>query len=75
MKGVVALAGVFHRLIVRAVRAIGPGPPGAPWGGERRRSRLVLIGRGLDRETATNRLRRRWCFPAGRQNGVTYESA
>lgn len=50
MKGVVALAGQPQRFIFQAVHMIFDGLPGKPWGDEARSTRLVFIGKHLDRE-------------------------
>jgi len=49
-KGIVAFAGNDRRFVFQGVRMMMDTAPGQPWGaGEPRHSRLVLIGRNLDR--------------------------
>jgi G3E family GTPase len=51
-KGILAIAGSDDRFVVQAVHMIAEGAPQRPWReDEPRRSRLVFIGRNLDRET------------------------
>ncbi|MEW6582333.1 MAG: GTP-binding protein [Actinomycetota bacterium] len=49
MKGVLALAGQERRFVFQGVHMLFDGRPDRPWDGEARRSRLVFIGRDLDR--------------------------
>ncbi len=49
-KGILALAGSDRRYVFQGVHMLLDGSSGAPWApGERRRNRLVFIGRNLDR--------------------------
>jgi len=50
MKGILNVAGSDRRLIFHAVHALSSWQYGRPWEAERRESRLVIIGRGLDGE-------------------------
>lgn len=50
MKGVLAIAGAEERYIFQGVHMLFSGEFGASWGNEPRRSRLVFIGRNLDRQ-------------------------
>ena len=49
LKGILSVAGEDRRVIVQSVHMMYEGDHGAPWGDGPRASRLVLIGRGLDR--------------------------
>lgn len=49
LKGLLAVAGVDQRVLVQAVHRQATSTLEADWGGEERHSRLVLIGRNLDR--------------------------
>jgi G3E family GTPase len=51
MKGIVAVAGSRHRLVLQGVHNVMDAFVGAPWGSAPRVSRMTLIGRQLDRET------------------------
>ncbi|MBY0230045.1 MAG: GTP-binding protein [Gemmataceae bacterium] len=48
-KGVLAIKGVPNRYLFQAVHMMNDGQDGKPWGKEKRGSKLVLIGRHLDR--------------------------
>lgn len=50
LKGVLAIAGLEPRMIVQGVADTVEVTLGAPWGAEARRSRLVVVGYGLERE-------------------------
>ena len=56
LKGIIALAGSPRRYIIQAVHALSTWQYGAEWDDAPRRSRLVLIGRGLDRSTIESQL-------------------
>jgi len=62
VKGVLALAGQERRYVIQGVRALLDGRLDGPWRGPRR-SRLVLIGRKLDREALVEGFRS--CRPSG----------
>jgi G3E family GTPase len=49
-KGIVAVQGIPQRMIVQGVADEVEVTFGEPWGGERRSSRFVVVGFGLDRE-------------------------
>jgi G3E family GTPase len=49
VKGIVALEGDSRRFVLQAVHRIRDLRPADPWGAERPSSRIVLIGRGLER--------------------------
>jgi G3E family GTPase len=49
LKGILAIAGDSRRFVLQAVHRIRDLRPADPWGAESRRSRLVFIGRSLDR--------------------------
>ena len=54
-KGIISLAGFDQQYVFQGVHMLVDGELGRPWGdGEKRRNRLVFIGRNLDRE-ALNR--------------------
>jgi G3E family GTPase len=57
MKGILAIAGERERFVFQGVHMLFDGQPDRPWGDEERRSRLVFIGRGLEREALTQGLR------------------
>ena len=48
LKGILSVAGEDRRVIVQSVHMMYEGGYGAPWGKAPRRSKLVVIGRGLD---------------------------
>ncbi|HEY8967111.1 MAG TPA: GTP-binding protein, partial [Candidatus Methylacidiphilales bacterium] len=48
-KGIVALAGQDREFVFQGVHMLLDGRPGKPWGEKPRRSRLVFIGKNLDR--------------------------
>jgi G3E family GTPase len=51
MKGILAIAGEEHPYVFQGVHMLVDTQPAAPWKiGEDRRSRLVFIGRNLDRQ-------------------------
>lgn len=50
LKGILAVEGEPRRVIVQSVHMMYEGDYGAPWGDVAPRSRLVVIGRNLDRE-------------------------
>jgi G3E family GTPase len=62
-KGIIAVRDDERRLVVQGVHRLHDVQPGAPWGTEPHRSRMVFIGRGLDREELTRGLRA--CAPVG----------
>ncbi|MHA6625712.1 CobW family GTP-binding protein [Pseudonocardia sichuanensis] len=62
-KGMIAVPGDERRLVVQGVHRLYDVQPGAPWGSDPRRSRMVVIGRGLDREELTRGLAA--CAPVG----------
>jgi G3E family GTPase len=49
VKGIVALAGDHRRCVLQAVHRIMEFRPANPWGTERPTSKIVFIGRNLDR--------------------------
>jgi G3E family GTPase len=49
LKGILAIAGDSRRFVLQAVHRIRDLRPADPWGAESRSSRLVFIGRSLDR--------------------------
>lgn len=49
LKGILAIAGDSRRFVLQAVHRIRDLRPADPWGAESRSSRLVFIGRALDR--------------------------
>ncbi len=53
MKGIVAVADVPVRVVLQGVADQVEVSFGAPWGATAPRSRLVLIGYGLDRDSLT----------------------
>eukprot|EP00899_Mesostigma_viride_P009161 jgi/Mesvir1/18246/Mv09522-RA.1 len=53
MKGVLAIEGSDERFVFQGVHALFEGAPDRAWGNEPRTSRLVFIGRNLDREELT----------------------
>lgn len=53
LKGVLNVAGQDNRVIVQSVHMMYEGDLGAPWSGRTRNSRLVVIGRNLDRRELT----------------------
>ena len=57
VKGVLAVPGYAERFVFQAVRDVVELEPGAAWRGDARRCRLVLIGRGLDRQQLQRRFR------------------
>ena len=48
-KGIVALGGQDREFVFQGVHMLLDGRPGRPWGDKERRSRLVFIGKNLDR--------------------------
>ncbi len=54
LKGLLALAGDDRRVVLQGVHRIIDRRPADPWGGEPRVSRLVFIGRNLDRAALTD---------------------
>jgi G3E family GTPase len=58
MKGVLAVAGMDERFVFQGVHMLFTGQPDRPWAdGDPRRSRLVFIGRHLDRDALEGGLR------------------
>ena len=57
MKGVLALAGAEERFVFQGVHMLFTGQPDRAWNGDARRSRLVFIGRNLDRQALEAGLR------------------
>lgn len=55
-KGVIAYAGLDHRVILQGVHMLMSSDLGAPWQQDARRSQLVFIGRNLARAELTDRL-------------------
>jgi G3E family GTPase len=51
MKGIVSVAGKEEQLVMQGVHMLLDGALGRPWDGAPRNSRLVFIGRNLDRES------------------------
>jgi G3E family GTPase len=49
MKGIMAVAGEDRQIVIQSVNMMYEGGHGAPWDGAPRRSRIVIIGRNLDR--------------------------
>lgn len=49
LKGILSVADEDRRVVVQAVHMMYEGDYGAPWGDARRHSRIVVIGRNLDR--------------------------
>jgi G3E family GTPase len=49
MKGILAVQGRTERYVFQGVHMLMDGRPDRPWGGEPRESRLIFIGRDLDR--------------------------
>jgi G3E family GTPase len=49
LKGILAIAGDTRRHVLQAVHSLMDLSPADPWGSESPRSKLVFIGRGLDR--------------------------
>jgi G3E family GTPase len=50
MKGILAVKGRDERYVFQGVHMLMNGQPDRPWGGEKRESRIIFIGRNLDRE-------------------------
>jgi len=50
MKGILAMAGSDRRFVFQGVHMLFDGRPDRPWGDVPRRSQVVFIGKGLDRE-------------------------
>jgi G3E family GTPase len=50
MKGILAMAGSERRFVFQGVHMLFDGRPDLPWGDVPRRSQVVFIGKGLDRE-------------------------
>ncbi|MBC8070747.1 MAG: GTP-binding protein [Deltaproteobacteria bacterium] len=50
MKGILAMAGSDRRFVFQGVHMLFDGRPDLPWGDVARRSQVVFIGKGLDRE-------------------------
>ena len=48
-KGVLAIAGMDERYVFQGVHMLFDGTHGEPWGADERTSRVVFIGRNLDR--------------------------
>ncbi|WP_219416749.1 CobW family GTP-binding protein [Pseudonocardia nigra] len=55
-KGLIAVRDDDRRLVVQGIHQIYDVQPGAPWGSGPRRSRMVVIGRDLDKEELTRGL-------------------
>jgi len=56
LKGIVALHGDQRRHVLQGIHRMFETRPADPWGRERRSSKVVFIGRGLDREWLTTGL-------------------
>jgi G3E family GTPase len=56
-KGILAVRGNANRFVFQGVHMLMDSEEARPWGGERRHSRLVFIGRNLDRQGLTTGLR------------------
>ena len=57
MKGILSVAGKDEQVVMQGVHMILDGMVGRPWGANRRSSRMVFIGRNLDREALNRGLR------------------
>jgi G3E family GTPase len=50
MKGILAVKGRSERFVFQGVHMLMDGRPDRPWGSEKRESRIIFIGRDLDRQ-------------------------
>jgi len=50
MKGILAVKGRAERFVFQGVHMLMDGRPDRPWGGDKRESRIIFIGRELDRK-------------------------
>ncbi|WP_221332547.1 CobW family GTP-binding protein [Nocardiopsis composta] len=57
IKGLLSVGGDPRRFVLQGVHSMFEITPGTPWGGDRRSTRVVLIGRNLDREELDRGLR------------------
>ncbi|PSK97834.1 G3E family GTPase [Murinocardiopsis flavida] len=57
IKGLLSLVGDPRRFVLQGIHSMFEITPGTPWGGDRRSTRVVLIGRNLDREELSRDLR------------------